>query len=143
MLVTKIGEFIVALTILTKSLLLFPYNDIGLVWIFKDTLLLVNPLEAISSIYDVTNVLLHLFFLIGRQDSNVALAACTVLGDFARPFEGIFPNLLLGSIKQLVVGVCREGCSPETEAELGCTLLVTFYTITQLSDPSCCIPVDG
>lgn len=71
------------------------YHNQGFVWVFKETLVLVNPLFTISTIYNLCDVSLDSSFNVLGLNRNIALAQGSVGDNIQGAKKGVTPRLLL------------------------------------------------
>jgi hypothetical protein len=71
------------------------YHNQSFVWVFEDTLVLVNPLFTISTIYDLCDVSLDSSFNVFGLNGDIALAQGSVGDNIQGTKKGVTPRLLL------------------------------------------------
>ena len=116
-------------------------NNPCLVWIFKQTLRLVDPNSIKTLVNDFPDLFLYFCLFVVRQNGNVTLTASSVDDDFLVCLKFIGPCLFLGWTELLLVRQSIESLAPVHVTELGGALLVRFYKIPKFRDPSRLVPV--
>lgn len=111
------------------ALLLSRQHHQGVVRVLKHTLAFVNPNLAVALGHDGSDSLCDPLPLVRWKNGQVALTERTVDADLRRRGKVIRPFFFLGRVKVVVVGVCRESLTPETQTELGRALFVHFYAV--------------